>query len=160
MIYSLSLKEIETRIANREIEIAVIGLGRVGLPLAATLAGEGFSVTGVDVKREVVDKVNQGVSIFPEEIGLGELLRRVSKDGKLTATAEMAEVNKCDLIIIAVPTLIRDKEPDIDAVKAMASELARNFPPGKVAVLESTVPPFTTQDVLGNTIERETGLKA
>jgi len=160
MIYSLSQKEIEQRIASRDIKIAMIGLGRVGLPLAATLAGEGFSVKGVDVNRRVVDKVNQGVSVFPDEVGLGELLRRISRDGKLTATAEMAEVSKCDLVIIGVPTLIKNEEPDIDAVKVVAGELARNFSPGKVAVLESTVPPFTTQDILGDTIERETKLKA
>lgn len=160
MIYSLSQKEIERRIASRGIKIAVIGLGRVGLPLAATLAGEGFPVTGVDANRRVVDKVNQGVSVFPEEVGLGGLLRRIGKGGKLTATTNIAEVSNCDLVIISVPTLIRDKEPDIDAVKVVAGELARNFPPGKVAVLESTVPPFTTQNVLGKTIERETGLKA
>ena len=160
MVYSLPPKEIETKIASRGIKIAVIGLGRVGLPLAATLAGEGFPVTGVDANRRVVDKVNQGVSVFPEEVGLGGLLRRIGKGGKLTATTEMAEVNKCALIIIAVPTLIRNEEPDIDAVRIVAGELARNFSPGKVVVLESTVPPFTTQNVLGKTIEKETRLKA
>ncbi len=160
MIYSLSQKEIGTKIANREIKITVVGLGRVGLPLASTLADEGFLVTGVDVNGEVVDKVNQGVSVFPEEVGLGKLLRRVSKDGKLTATTEMTGVNKCDLVIIAVPTLIRNEEPEIDAVGIVASELAGNFSPGGVVVLESTVPPFTTQNVLGKTIEKETGLKA
>lgn len=160
MIYSLPQKEIETQITNRELKIAVIGLGTVGLPLAGTLAGQGFPVIGVDLKREVVAKTNQGVSVFPEEAGLGDLLRGVIENAKLIATTEMAEVNKCDLIIITVPTLIKGMEPDIDAVKAIACELAKNFSPGMIAILESTVPPFTTQAILRGAIERETNLKA
>jgi len=160
VIYSLPQKEIETKIASRETKIAVIGLGRVGLPLAATLANEGFEVLGVDVKNEVVAKINAGESLFPEEVGLKELLQRVVAKKTLKAISQMAVIKECDLVIIAVPTLIKDTEPDIDAVKAVACELAENFSPGMVAVLESTVPPFTTQDILGGAIERETRLKA
>lgn len=160
MIYSLPQAGIEARIASREMKVGFVGLGRVGLPLAATLAAEGFHVIGVDVKKEVVEKINQGVSIFPGEAGLEELLQQVIEDGKLVATTDIAAVNSCDVIVIAVPTLIRGTEPDIDAVKAVAVELAENMSPGKVVVLQSTVPPFTTQAILGGTIERETGLKA
>ena len=72
----------------------------------------------------------------------------------------MAAVKECDMVIIAVPTLIKGQEPEIDAVRVVADELARNFSLGKMIVLQSTVPPFTTQDVLGKTIKKITGLKA
>ncbi len=159
MLYFLTEREIEKRIKSRKVKIGFIGLGRVGLPLAATLADKGFRVLGVDVKKDVVSKINLGKSPFPEEAGLAELLKRVISGGALKATTEIAKMKECQLIIIAVPTLIRGDEPDIDAIRAVAAELAEKLSPGTVVILESTVPPGTTQDVLGRGIEERVGFK-
>lgn len=158
-MYFLSYQEIERRVNSREIGIGLIGLGRVGLPLALTLADEGFKVLGVDVKDEVVARINTGESLLIDEIGLKELLQKVTAKKAFKATTHIAMVRECDLIIITVPTLVRNEEPEIDTVKITAYRLAQNFSPGKVVVLESTVPPFTTHNVLGKAIEKGTGLK-
>jgi nucleotide sugar dehydrogenase len=159
MLYFLPQQEIEKRVDSREVRIGLIGLGRVGLPLAATLADEGFEVLGVDVKSEVVSKINLGECSFPDEFGLEELLSKIVAKNTFRATTQMAEVKECDLIIVAVPTLIRGDEPEIDAIKTVAGELAENLAPGTVVILESTVPPFTTQDILGKGIESGSGLR-
>ncbi len=178
MLYFLSQQEIAQKVNSREVKIGFIGLGRVGLPLAATLASKGFEVLGIDVNENAVAKVNAArVSVtnsvsatnkspFADEAGLPELLQEVTAQGKLRATTEIARVRECDVVIIAVPTLIRDsvsvakKEPEIDAVRIVAGELAENLPQGRMIVLQSTVPLLTTQDVLGRIIEERTGLQA
>ncbi len=159
MLYFLSQQEIDERINSREVRIALVGLGRVGLPLATTLAGEGFGVLGVDTKSEVVDRVNLGKPPFHEEAGLEKLLKDITARKTLRATTRIAEIKDYEVIIVAVPTLIKGEEPNIEAVRLVAGELADNFSPGTVVVLESTVPPFTTQSILGRSIEEKTGLR-
>lgn len=158
-MYFLSPQEIERKVNSREIRIGLVGLGRVGLPLALTIADEGFKVVGVDVKDEVVARINAGEPLISDEVGLKELLQKVAANKAFKATTHMAMVRECDLIIITVPTLARNEEPEINTVKIVANGLAQNFSLGKVVVLESTVPPFTTQNVLGKAIEKRTGLK-
>ena len=159
MIYSLPQEEVETKIASRDIKIAVMGLGRVGLPLAATLADEGFEVLGVDINEEIIAKISIGELPYIDEAGLKELIQRVVAKKTFKATSQIQAIKECDFIIIAVPTLIRGEEPEIDAVQLVADELAKNFSQGKVVVLQSTVPPFTTQNIVGKVIEERTGLK-
>lgn len=158
-MYLLSEQEIEKKINGREAKIALIGLGRVGLPLAVTLADEGFEVLGIDIREETITKVSIGESPYPDEVGLKELLQRVAARKTLKATSQIAAVKEYDLIIIAVPTLIRDEEPEIDAIKIVVDELTEHLSPGMVIVLQSTVPPSTTQHSLGKTIAERTGLK-
>lgn len=158
MLYSLPKEEIIRRIKGRDVRIAVIGLGRVGLPLASTLADVGFEVIGVDIDEKVVSITNKGIAYFKDEIGLQSLIEKNVKSGKLRATSEVESVVKCDLIIITVPTLITEEnEADIEAVKAAAGAIAK-FSKNKVIVLESTVPPFTTRN-LGKIIQEKSGLK-
>jgi nucleotide sugar dehydrogenase len=159
-LYFLSRQAIEERVSNRQSRIGFVGLGRVGLPLAATLAGKGFAVTGIDIKEDIVNAVNAGRSPYLDEAGLPELIRETTASGALSATTQIAAIEKCDMVIIAVPTLIKDEEPDIEAVKRASSEIAQHFSPGKVLVLQSTVPPHTTRNVLARAIEEKTGLRA
>lgn len=159
MLFLLPQREIEKKIDRRDIKIGLIGLGRVGLPLAATLADEGFKVLGVDIKDKVVAEINSGLSPLPDESGLKELLQKVVAKDALKATTQLAETNECDVVIIAVPTLIREKEPQIDAITVVAGELAQNLMIGKMIILQSTVPPFTTENVLGKEIEKRSGLR-
>jgi len=159
VLYSLPEEKIKKTIESRDAKIAVVGLGRVGLPLASTLAGAGFEVTGVDIDKKVVSSTNKGISHFKDEAGLQDLIEKNVKNKKLRATSDAKSVEKCDLIIITTPTLItEDNEPDIEAVKAAAGAIAESSK-GKVIVLESTVPPHTTRN-LGKMIQEKTGLKA
>ncbi len=153
-MYLLSEEEIREKVKKREVKISVIGLGRVGLPLAATLADCGFDTFGIDIKGELVKRINAGDSPFEDEEGLKELLKRNVEEGRLTATVSLEER---DFNIVTVPTLIRGEEPDIDAIYAVAGAIRK--PRDKVFVLESTVPPLTTQR-FGEIIAESTGYKA
>jgi nucleotide sugar dehydrogenase len=157
MIYSLSNEKIKEKVEGRMVKIAVIGLGRVGLPMASLLADAGFRVIGIDINEKLVSMTNNGISYFKDEPGLQDLIQKNVKSGKLWATSEMESVGDCDLVIIIVPTLITDyKDPDIGTVKAVADAIAK-FSKDKVIVLESTVPPFTTRN-LGKIIQEKSGL--
>ncbi len=160
MLYSLSEEAIRTKIGSREIKIGFIGLGRVGLPLAATLAAKGFDVTGVDIKNDIVARINNGESPYEDENGLPELIRDVANKKTLKATTSAKETGDCDMIIVSVPTLVRNEEPNIDALIVAANQQAREWRPGKTLVVQSTVPPFTTENVVAGIIEEKTGLKA
>lgn len=140
-------------------KIAVIGLGRVGLPLASKLADEGFEVVGIDINERVVALTNKGIAFFKDEIGLDYILNRNVAAGRLRASSKIELIDDCHLVVIAVPTLLSPrKEADIDAVIKVANQIAK-FSKDKVISLESTVPPFTTRK-LGKIIERLVGLKA
>jgi nucleotide sugar dehydrogenase len=159
VLYLLTEGRIKEKIKARKTRVAVIGLGRVGLPLASTLADRGFRVIGIDIDEKLVSLINKGEVYRKDEVGLQDLVEKNVKEGRLQAASEMASVKDCDVAIITVPTLITKKnEPDIKAVEAVASRIAK-FSKGKVIVLESTVPPFTTRN-MGKTIEKKTGLKA
>jgi UDP-N-acetyl-D-mannosaminuronic acid dehydrogenase len=158
MLFLSGTSEIQARVASRDVKIAFIGLGRVGLPLAATLADQGFSVTGIDINTGLVAMVNRGETPFPEEDGMVELVKKVTAAGRLKATTDMSETFECDVVIIAVPTLIKNEQPDIDAVIEVSHSLKQCFPPGKLVVLQSTVPPGTTESVLAANITEYTGL--
>ncbi|HEY91849.1 MAG TPA: nucleotide sugar dehydrogenase [Dehalococcoidia bacterium] len=158
MVYNLSGTDIEARISRRDVSIGFIGLGRVGLPLAATLAGEGFQVLGVDINENTVSIINSGSSPVTDENGLSELIHRVVSQGTLKATLTLQDAAQCDVYIIAVPTLITGEEPDIGPVIGVSHQLAKIMTPGKLVVLQSTVPPGTTQNTLGSIIQQESGL--
>jgi len=158
LIYQLTRAGIRERIKKRETPIAFIGLGRVGLPLAATLADKGFSVTGVDIKQDIVDIINSGTNPYEDEEGLSELIARATSSGRLKAAKSLEEAAHCEIFIIAVPTLIKGTKPDISAVESVANQLSQIITPGKLVVLQSTVPPHTTEEVLGATITRNSGL--
>ena len=152
-MYLLTNEEIRERVKNREAKISVIGLGRVGLPLAATLAESGFDTMGIDINDELVKRINEGESPFVDETGLADLLNKTVAEGKLVASVSL---EARDLNVITVPTLIKEEEPDIDAVFAVARAVKE--PQGKVFSLESTVPPLTTER-FGEIIAETTGYK-
>ena len=136
--------------------INVIGLGYIGLPTAATLANAGFEVLGVDVRPEIIAKINAG-NIHIQEPGLDILVRAAFQRGNLRAAAEPS---CADAFIIAVPTPIHaDKSPDLRFVEAATETIASVLQKGNLIIVESTVPPRTCLDVVAPLIERLTGLK-
>lgn len=160
MLYLYSENEIKNLASERSVKIAFIGLGRVGLPLAAVLADAGFKVTGIDINPHTVDTVNNAKTPYPDEEGLADLIYNCVRSGKLRATLDVAAIRDADMLIIAVPTLIKDERPDIEAVIKVAMSISPHMSAGKIIVLQSTVPPGTTEFVLGELITKNTGLKA
>lgn len=127
-----------------EHQVAVIGLGYIGLPTAALLASFGWSVCGVDVSRRVVETVNAG-GVHIEERDLDKLVREAIAAQTLVATTV---VPTASFYMIAVPTpLGPDSTPDISYVEAAARAIAPKILPGACVIIESTSPVGTTERV-------------
>ena len=136
-------------------KVCVIGLGYIGLPTAALIAGRGLQVTGVDVNPAVVATVSAG-NIHIVEADLEDEVRSAVQSGRLTAR-EKPEA--ADIFLIAVPTpLSADKKPVLDHVFAAARALAPHLKRGNIVILESTSPVGTTERVAELLAERRRDL--
>lgn len=122
--------------------VAVIGLGYIGLPTAAILAANGINVIGVDVNANTIDAVNRGEVPFVEP-DLASYVAGAVSQHKLSASAETPAVQA---YIVAVPTPFNlDRTADVTYIKAAASNIAPRLVGGELVILESTSPPGTTQ---------------
>jgi UDP-N-acetyl-D-glucosamine dehydrogenase len=139
-------------------EIAIVGAGYVGLPLAQVFADAGRSVVLVDVAQERVDQILRGES-YIEDVP-SESLQRLVADG-LTATTDYDALRDVDSILIALPTpLSRQREPDLSIVLSASEQIATRLRQGHLVVLESTTYPGTTREQVQPILERGSGLKA
>ncbi|AGN02211.1 nucleotide sugar dehydrogenase [Salinarchaeum sp. Harcht-Bsk1] len=145
---------------NGEIPVAVYGLGKLGLPVAATLAEASGNVIGADVDPAVVRELEQGRSHVDGEPGLDELVERLVEDGSLSAVQDPSKAAaRASIHVIVVPTLLDDEnEPDLAALIAAASSIAAGLDPGDLVLLESTVPPGTTAEMLEPSLAAASGL--
>lgn len=147
------------KIMDRSAEIAVIGLGYIGLPTAIMFANAGFKVIGYEIREEVVKKVNSGNShiIEPE---IEEMLKRAIENGNLRATSDKKAIAGKDVYIICVQTpLEEDKTPDLSYLESAVRTTAESMKKGSLVIIESTVPPMTTLK-MAKLIEDLTGFKA
>ncbi|MDR7039595.1 UDP-N-acetyl-D-glucosamine dehydrogenase [Methylobacterium sp. BE186] len=152
------MSNLARRLAERDAEIGVIGLGYVGLPLALAAVRAGFRVTGFDINPDRVARINAGEPVMAHLDTDG--LRAALATGRLRATADMTGLSRPDAILICVPTpLTRQREPDLSYVEATARDIAATLRPGQLIVLESTTWPGTTTEVLKPILEA-TGLRS
>jgi UDP-N-acetyl-D-glucosamine dehydrogenase len=139
-------------------DVAIVGAGYVGLPLAHVFADAGRSVLLVDVSPERVAAINRGES-YIEDVP-SETLQQLVANG-LRATTDYDELRDVDAILIALPTpLSRQREPDISIVVGAVHEIAARLRSGHLVVLESTTYPGTTREQVLPVLERISGLKA
>ena len=143
------------------VPVAVYGLGKMGLPLAAVYADVSRNVTGVDVDPDVVDRIEAGGSHVEGEPGLDELVAETVGDGALGATTDAtAAAGEAAVHVIIVPTLIEDDgQPDLSAVDAVTDAVAEGLEPGDLVIVESTVPPRTCEDHVLPRLEAASGLE-
>jgi UDP-N-acetyl-D-glucosamine dehydrogenase len=140
-------------------DVAVVGAGYVGVPLAATFAEADCRVLLVDVVDDVVAALNRGESHIPDVPS--ERLAPLVERGLVHATTSYDEMREADGVLIALPTpLSRQREPDLSIVEAAARQIAGVLREGQVVVLESTTWPGTTKEVLLPILEQGSGLKA
>lgn len=136
-------------------KLCVIGLGYIGLPTSVMFAIHDVDVHGVDVNKHVIETVRKG-QLHIEERGLKEKLKTVIKNGKLTVSSTP---KKADVFIICVPTpLDENKKTDLSHVKSAARSIVPFLEKGNLIILESTVPPKTTERILAPILETS-GLK-
>ena len=135
------------KIHSRELDLAIMGIGYVGLPLAVAFAEAGFRVTGIDISANKVESINQGQS-YVEDIA-SDVLQTLVEQGSLRASTDQADLIGADVIIICVPTPLRKtKDPDISYIIAATDEIVRYGSSGKLVILESTTYPGTTEEII------------
>jgi nucleotide sugar dehydrogenase len=128
--------------------ICVVGLGKIGLPLAVQYATKGHLVIGVDVNAHTVDLVNSGVEPFPGEANLAELLKEVVSAGRLRATTDTpSAVGEADAVVIVVPLFVDDDaKPDFGWMDAATASIGAGLRAGTLVSYETTLPVGTTRD--------------
>lgn len=143
-------------------KIAVVGLGKIGLPLAVQFADKGHAVVGIDVQESVVDSVNAGHEPFPGEAHLQEKLSQAVKNGLLRATTDYGDaVPGADAVVLVVPLFVDDAtwEPDFAWMDSATKSLAANLTPNTLVSYETTLPVGTTRDRWKPMLEKGSGLK-
>lgn len=144
---SKSVTDLLQKLETRQAQVAVLGLGYVGLPLVVVFAEAGFRVVGFDVDANKVDLLNQGES-YIEDIPSSRLASLVSSE-KFRATTDFSLLAECDTVSICVPTpLNKTGDPDISYIVHATNEIARHLHTGMLIVLESTTYPGTTTEVI------------
>ncbi len=135
--------------------VAVVGIGRIGLPLAAKIASTGRQVFGCDINPERVATVNRGENPIPDEAGLGPLLGEVVKAGTLTATTDTAgAIAQCGTVLFAVAVDVDGEgRADLSSLKAAAADVAKGMRPGTLCIFDTTLPIGTTRTVLAPLLE-------
>jgi UDP-N-acetyl-D-galactosamine dehydrogenase len=141
------------KIASKKAMVAVIGLGYVGLPLAAAL-GRYVNVIGFETCKDRIDQLRQGIDTT------GELSREALASTQAEFTEDAQRLKDASFLIVTVPTPVNDhNKPDLNPVRAASHLIARNLSPGSIVVYESTVYPGVTEEICLPILERKSGLK-
>ena len=137
-----------------EATVCVVGLGYVGLPLAIGFARSSFSVIGFDVDDGKIDALSEGVDTT------GDLSDEVVAESDVAYTTDPTTIQQADYVFIAVPTPLDDGQPDLGYVESAARTVGSNIAAGTTVILESTVYPGATREVLVPALEEASGFTA
>ena len=143
-------------------KIAVIALGKIGLPLAVQFANKGHQVIGCDVNQKTVDLINAATEPFPGEAHLQDYLSKVVKSGNLVATTDTKDaVAKSDAVVVVVPLFVDEEGvPDFGWMDAATQEIGAGLKPGTLVSYETTLPVGTTRNRFAKALEKASGLIA
>ena len=145
--------QIKNLIEDKTACIGVIGLGYVGLPLIVEFASKGFQGIGFEVDQKKAAAINSGKSYIVDVSD--EDVAKCIDSGKMTATTDFSALNKCDVVIICVPTPLRKtKDPDMSYILSAGAEIQKYMRTGQLVILESTTYPGTTDEVLQPMFEK------
>lgn len=134
-------------------QLAIIGLGYVGLPLAAAF-GQHFPTLGFDISSRRIDALKAGTD---DNLELSK--EEFNKAEQLTFTSEAAQLAQCNVYIVTVPTPIDDnRNPDLSPLESACQLISNYVSPGDIVIFESTVYPGCTEEFCLPIIEKETGL--
>src|SRR4051812_34183049 len=128
--------------------VAVVGAGKMGLPLAAQFADHGWNVIAVDIDERVVASINEGRSHIGEEPGVGELVERAHTAGRLRATTDGAEAARAaDVVVLIVPVMLdATHRPDHGWMDAAVASIAPGIHPSSLVIFETTLPVGDTRE--------------
>ena len=139
-------------------KLAVVGLGYVGLPLAVLCAERGYKVCGIDIKDELVAQINKRELPYTDDKRLGNAMASLSDDA-LKASTSYNDVSTSQVVVICVPTPTRNGVPDTHYVVQATEQIASQLKPGQLVVVESTVSPGMTRNIVLPILEDGSGLK-
>jgi len=142
------------------VKIAVIALGKIGLPLAVQFASKGHEVVGVDINARAVELINAGIEPFPGEAHLQEKLSELIPAGRLRATTDYADaVPGADAVVLVVPLFVDgDAKPDFGWMDVATRSLGEHLTPGTLISYETTLPVGTTRTRWKPMLEEVSGL--
>ena len=142
--------------------VAVVGAGKMGLPLAAQFASHGWSVIAVDIDKRVVAAINEGRSLVDAEPGLGELVGSAHTDGRLRATTDgAAAAREADVVVLIVPVMLdAASRPDYRHMDAATDSIGPGLHAGSLVIYETTLPVGDTRDRYAPRLEALSGLRA
>ena len=150
-------ERLSKKIESRRAHLGVIGLGYVGLPLAVEFGRAGFQVTGIDIDKRRVHRLERGES-YIQDVPTSEV-RALVRAGNLKATSDFSVLRRIDAVNVCVPTpLSKQRDPDVSFIVSAAQEVARYLHPGMLVILESTTYPGTTDELILPLLA-ETGMK-
>ncbi len=141
--------------------VTVVGLGKIGLPVATHIASAGFLITGLDSSREVVQRVNAGEAGHVREPHLEKNLKRVVESGFLRATSDYGvAIPEAKVIIVLIPLLVDNAGvPNFENYDQAVASMGGVITPGTLIVFETTLPIGTTRSRFKLALERESGLE-
>ena len=141
--------------------VAVIGAGKMGLPLCAQYASHGWTVIAVDVQQAVVDAINAGESHVAEEPGLAELVQSAHAEGRLRATTDgAAAAREADVVVLIVPVMLDDEQrPDYRYMDSAVASIAPGVHQGSLVIFETTLPVGDTRDRFTPRLASASGLR-
>ena len=152
---ALDNSQIQECLNNKSVKIAIVGIGRIGLPTALSFANSGFNTVGIDINKKLVDMVNTGNYPLKDEPEFDKIFENVYNNKKITATTDISEViPDCDVIILSLPTPMDDQNiPDYSALLTVGENLNQLLSNGQIVIVESTVEPGFIENELLQSIE-------
>ncbi len=149
----------ERKVRTKDLSIAVVGLGYVGLPLALTFAKSGFNVHGYDIDKSKIESLQKKINYHREDKWISEILK---KSTTFHASTDVDNAGSNDVIIVAVPTPADPvtRKPVYDYIESAAKNIGCKLKNGSLVMLESTVGPGTTEGLFRSTLESVSGLTA
>jgi len=163
-LLNLEGKLIKKCLKSSKIYVTIYGLGHVGLPLACAWLRAGAKIIGVDKNKKIVNKINCGVNPIRDEPALDPIVRKYVSSGFFRATNDgVYAASKADVLVVAVPTGIRwdvhDKPLDLSILREVVETIARGIRKGSVVIIEPTVPPGTTVNLVKPLLEEISDLR-
>ena len=148
--------EVAKALESQTLRVCVIGIGRIGLPTALSFAKSGLETIGVDINKDLIEKINLGKFPLKDEPGYNEIFDNVIKNKKFSATTNIeSAVPNSDLILLSLPTPMDENNiPDYSALMTVASQLSDILSPNSLVIVESTIEPGFIEDEMISIISK------
>ena len=160
-ILDLDQKQIENAVKDGKVTICVFGAGKLGLPVAMAFADAGANVICVDSNDKLVGLINKGENPYPFEPYVSDILTKGIKEKKIIASTDSEKSAKdADVIIILIPTITNESnELDHSPLEDSLTAIGKNLNKGQIIIIESTIPPGTTENYVKNKLEQVSALR-